>query len=362
MLGTQPRGVREHDADTAGELEILKHERYAHGPVSYAGVPVASLPYALPDPDAPLRVTFVGQRSLVEPHLLREPAGGVTPAFIDFRDGADWGPVGAELDVDTPDVVVVLRPDVVPAGALAGLPAPVLGISTEPLPNAELIAHPNLDYGLQMLRRADRRNFDRVLVTDPLCFHAAATAVPAWRVHPLPVDDRLYAAPRPAEHPPRAIFIGHSTVHRERSIVALKHLFDVRHYAHALLGDELIEALASADIGLSLLNDYEIVRFQPQMLVLLAAGLLVIAEEPGPGFGLEPGIHYVQVRDMHDLDLRMHQLVASPDAYERVRLRGHHFAQQFRASRVWPQLLRDLVDDLRTFGTHRTPAVAGSAA
>lgn len=354
MLGPQARGVREHDADAAGELEILEHERDPHGPVSYAGVPHASLPYALPEPDAPLRVTFVGQRSLVEPHLLSAPADGVTPAFIDFRDGTGWEPVGAALAADTPDVVVVLRPDVVPAGALAGLPAAVLGVSTEPLPNAELIAHPNLDYGLQMLRRTDSANFDRVLVSDPLCFHAAATAVPAWRAHPLPVDDRLFAAPRPAEHPPRTIFIGHSTVHRERSIVGLKHLFDVRHYAHALLGDELIEALGSADIGLSLLNDYEIVRFQPLMLVLLAAGLLVIAEEPGPGFGLEPGIHYVQVRDLHDLDLRMHQLAASPDAYERVRLRGNHFAQQFRASRVWPRLLRDLLDDLRAFGSERS--------
>lgn len=325
-------------------------------------MPPTPLPYALPEPDAPLRVTFVGQRSLVEPHLLTAPADGVTPAFVDFRDGADWGPVGAALADETPDIVVLLRPDTVPAGALAALPVPVLGVATEPLPNADLFAHPNLDYELAMLRRTDRANVDRVLVTDPLCFYAAATAVPAWRVHPLPVDDALYADPRPAAHPPRAIFIGHSTVHREKSIVALKHLFDVRHYAHALLGTELREALAGADVGLVLLNDYEIVRFQPAMLVLLAAGLLVLAEESGPGFGLEPGIHYVQVRDHYDLDLRMHQLMASPDAYERVRLRGNHFAQQFRASRVWPRLLRDLCDDLRTFGTHRAPAVAGSAA
>lgn len=346
--------MRKHDADTAGELKVLEDECDAHGPVSYAGVPHASLPYALPEPGAPLRATFVGQRSLVEPHLMAGPADGVTPAFIDFRDGADWAPVGAALAADRPDVVVLLRPDTVPAGALAGLPVPVLGVSAEPLPDADLIQHPSLDYGLQMLRRADRANLDRVLVTDPIGFYSARTVVPTWRVHPLPVDDTLYAEPVAAQHPPRAIFIGHSTVHREQSIVALKHLFDVRHYAHALLGDELIETLGSADIGLSLLNDYEIVRFQPMMLVLLAAGLLVVAEEPGPGFGLEPGIHYLQVRDRYDLDMRMHQLAASPDAYERVRLRGNHFAQQFRASRVWPRLLRDLFDDLRTFGSERS--------
>ncbi len=77
-----------------------------------------------------------------------------------------------------------------------------------------------------------------------------------------------------------------------------------------------------------------------------------------PGFGLDEGIHYIRVDDRYDLDLRVHQLQQMPDAYDRVRLRGNHFAQQFRASRVWPRLVRDLVADLRAFGTERTLTVA----
>ena len=282
----------------------------------------------------------------------------MTPSFFDHRDRADFTPVRAALDAAAPDIVVVFSPDTVPAGALADLAAPVLGVATQPLPRAGRSSHVSLDFNLACLARTDRANVDRVLLCDPLGWETAAEHLPLWRCAPLPVADSLYRAPTPSRQPPRMMFLGHSTMHRETALVDQKHKFDLAHYAHALLGQELREALDASDVGICLHNDEGIVTFPPTLLLHLAAGHLALSEAVDPGFGLDEGIHYIRVDDRYDLDLRVHQLQQMPDAYDRVRLRGNHFAQQFRASRMWPRLVRDLVADLRAFGTERTLTVA----
>lgn len=307
---------------------------------------------------APLSVAFAGQRSLVEPHLLREPSDGVTPSFHDLRDGSDFATVLGAIEEQRPDVVVVFRPDLVPPGGTAGLDAIVLGVAPDPLPRKGRSSHASLDYNLAMLQRSDAGSFDRVILTDPLGWDTVSEALPLWRCMPLPVDDALFRDPTPSRHPPRLAFIGHSTVHRETMLVEQKHKFDLPHYAHALLGEELKEVLAATDVAVCVHNDEDVITFPPVLLVHLAAGHLAISEPLDPPFGLEPGIHYVQVGSRHDLDLRLHQIHENPGAYDRVRIRGNHFAQQFRASRTWPRILRDLVEDVRVFGSERTRARA----
>ena len=70
-------------------------------------------------------------------------------------------------------------------------------------------------------------------------------------------------------------------------------------------------------------------------------------------FGLEPGIDFIQFEGRDELSLRLHQIHYQPDAYERVRIRGRDKVEQFRASRVWPAVLRDLFADLAAYGTER---------
>jgi hypothetical protein len=319
-------------------------------------VPRADLPYPLPPEGAPVRAAFVGQRTYFEACSMTAPAHGVQPLFVDFRGGAETAPMLDALESFDPHVVVAFRPENLPPGAFARVRAPVVGFLTEPLPRRGRSSHPDLDYNLAELRRVDRGNVDRAICFDPLGWEVASELLPAWRCMPLPVADTIYRHPTPTRHPPRIVFIGYSTMHRERALVGLKHEFDLPHYAHALMGRELLEVMAATDVGINLHGADWLVSFQNRVLLHLAAGHLVLSEPLDPTFGLEPGIDYVEVADEYELDLRVHQLHQRPDAYDRVRVRGHRKSRQFRAGDVWPRVIGDLFADLRAFGTERTVA------
>jgi hypothetical protein len=311
------------------------------------------LPYALPEPGAPVRVAFVGQRTYFEPAALTVPRGGLIPTFIDYRGGGETGPLHDALRRCAPHVVVVFRPDALPAGAMDGVEAPVLGVLTEPLARADREPHPNYDYNMAELRRLDPNNVDRVVCADANSWAAAESVVPVWRAMPLPVDDRFYRTPTPSRRPPRIVFIGHSTMHREESLVSLKHEFDIPHYAHALMGDELREVLHGADVGLNVHGEQWVRAFEHSVLLHLAAGQLVVTEVLEPLYGLEPGIDVLEVSDRYELNLRVHQLIQMPDMHDRIRIRGHHKSRQFAASKVWPRVIGDLFADFAAFGTAR---------
>lgn len=306
-----------------------------------------------PSPGRPLRVTFVGQRTYFEACALHAPADGIEPSFVDFRGGGNVGELLTSLAEIDPHVVVVFRPEIIPEGLFAGLRAPVLGFTTEPLPRGGEDSHDQLEWNLAELARADRSNFDRVICFDPYGWDAAAQVLPVWRCMPLPVDDRLYRPVRPARRPPRVIFIGYSTWHRETYLISVKHEFDIGHYAHGLIGQELRDTLASADAGINLHGALKPLSFENRVLLHLASGHLLFSEPLEPTFGLEPGIDFVELESPNDLSLRMHQLHDQPDAFERIRIRGRDKVDQFRASRVWPDVLRDFLADLEAFGSER---------
>jgi len=313
-----------------------------------------------------VRIAFVGQSTFFAACALEEESERVRTTFVEYRHGADPEPMLARLLAFAPDAAVVFRPEILPPGTMDAIGAPVLGFLTEPLPRASAGAddtpapHPNLAYNLAELAKIDPGNVDRVITFDPHGWDAAAALVPLWRAMPLPVDDRLYRAPRPSRRPPRIIFIGYSTMHREQSLVALKHEFDLPHYAHALMGDELRDVLWSADAGLNIHGEEWVRSFENRVLLHLASGALVITEVLEPLFGLEPGLDVLQVSDRHELSLRVHQLIQMPGMHDRIRIRGHHKSRQFAASKLWPRVIGDLFADLAAFGTERqtlrTPA------
>ncbi|MDA0164734.1 hypothetical protein OM076_30985 [Solirubrobacter ginsenosidimutans] len=276
-------------------------------------------PYPSPPLGAPVRVAFLGSASGAGAHALHAPANGLQPRFVEVRPGGD--PRAALADF-APHVVIALEPGLLAPSALEGVRAATLAVGAPASPDAFA-------------------GFDRVLGLP------GATGV--WRSRPLPVDDRLFSDVTPSRRPPKTLFVGRSTEHREWLLIPAKHDHEVVHFTHGLTGDALARELRNADIGIALTAEPGH-GFPAQVLVHLAAGQLLLTEHLHPSCGLESGIDFLELDSRDSLLTILMQAKLHPDAYERVRIRGRMKAEQHRASLVWPRIVGDLLHDLRVFG------------
>jgi hypothetical protein len=315
---------------------------------------------------APLRLAFVGQQTYFRACALDEQSARVRTAFVDFRAGRDPALMRAQLDAFAPHAVVVFRPETIPAGVLADLPAAVVGFLTEPISRENDPAgdgaglHWDLEARRRDMRGLDRANVDRIVSFDPMIVPTADEFMEVWRSLPIPVADQLYRPVRRIAGTPRMLFVGRSTVHRERFLLDVKHRFDCLHVAFGIQVDELEGLLDRHHITFNIHNE-PYPSFENRVFLHLAAGHLVISEPLSPTHGLEPGFAYVEVSHPEDLLAVATEARAVPDAFHRVRVRGRAKAEQVRASRVWPALVRDLFADIAAFGTHRTAGVSAAA-
>jgi hypothetical protein len=305
-------------------------------------------------PAPALRVAFVGQSVFFRQCALEAPAGGLEPAFVDFRSGAPERPMIATLHELDPDVVVVFRPEIVPAGLFAGLRALTIGYLTEPLPRERAGggAHPDLEGRLWWLRQVDPGNFDRIVSFDPLIAETAQRVLPVWRALPIPVADSLFADPRPRGEPPRMLFIGRSTEHRERLLAPLKRRHPLVHVAHGLFGEELAWLLRGADVQLNLHNN-PYPTFENRVSIAMAAGHLVASEPLSPEHELRAGRDFVEVSTPEQVLELADTLAAEPAALREVQLAGRSQAERFRASSVYPRLIADAIADVQANGSGR---------
>ena len=310
-------------------------------------------PYPTPPSGAPLRLAFVGQSTFFQATSLDEHSSRIDTTFIEFRHGRDAGELEAALRDHDPHVVIVFRPELIPAGLFHGARFATLGFLTEPLPRTQgKGVHPDLERRLDDLRAVDQANFDRIVSFDPLFIETAEAIAPVWRSLPLPVADRYYREVRAITGSPRTCFVGRSTEHREWFLSAIKHEWDILHLAFGVDADKLEEVLDDHDVTINLHNEpYE--SFENRVCIHLAAGHLVISERLNPKHGLETGIDYLEIATREDLYDVMYALNRWPGSYDRVRVRGRMKAEQFRASRVFPRLIHDLYLDLAEFGTDR---------
>jgi hypothetical protein len=278
-------------------------------------------PYPLPPLGAPVRIAFLGSASGSGAHALHAPANGLHPRFVELRPGAD--PRAALRDF-APHVVIALEPQLLAPTGLDGVNAATLAVAA---PGPDPLAR-----------------FDRVLRTP-----GPGDATGAWRSRPLPVDDRLFGDVTPSRRPPRTLFVGRSTPHREWILTPAKHDHDLVHYTHGLTGEALAKELQTADVGIALTADPGH-GFPAQALMHLAAGHLLLTEHLHPPCGLESGIDFLELDSRDALLTILMQLRLHRDAYERVRIRGRLKAEAHRASSVWPRIVADLLQDLRVFG------------
>lgn len=305
----------------------------------------------------PARLAFVGQTTFFEVCALGPGSHPFETRFFEFRkDGDSAGLVARLRDYDA-DVVIVFRPEIIPAGALYGLRARTLGFLTEPLPRAaERAGHEDLDRRLWELRQADAANFDRIVAFDPHIASSAQQVLPVWRSLPLPVADRFFQpVGPPASGAPRALFVGRSTPHREALLTPAKHHHDVLHVAFGAGGEHLAELMAGHDVGINLHNN-PYPTFENRVCLHLAAGHLVLSEPLSPLHGLEPGIDFLEVQTAGQIEQALASLRRFPGLWHRLRVRGRRKAESYRASRMYPRLVSDLLADLRVFGSERAAA------
>ena len=154
-----------------------------------------------------MKACFVGQREYFEQCALLEPAAGVEPFFVDHRGGADPSPVRVALDEIRPDVVLVFRPETLPAGFLRGVRRVDAGVQhrADPAGRVRRRCTPSRRSGSASSRQTDASQFDRIITFDPMGAATAESAgIPVWRSVPLPVADHLFADVLRAPAPPAA--------------------------------------------------------------------------------------------------------------------------------------------------------------
>jgi hypothetical protein len=314
------------------------------------------VPYRRRALGAPLRLAFVGQSTFFDACALHERSERVVTRFVEFRAGGDADAMLAALAAHRPHAVVVFRPEIIPPGAFADLRGATLGFLTEPLPRTRgRRSHADLRRRRADLEQMDPANFDRVVSFDPLIAPAADEIMPVWRSLPIPVADRLYAPVRRMESAPTALFVGRSTPHREQFLRRAKLESDVLHAAFGVGADELEELMREHQVAINVHNE-PYPSFENRVCLHLAAGHLVISETLSPSHGLEPGIDYIEVEDGNALARVLASVSRFPNSCHRIRVSGRRKAEAFRASRVYPRLIADLLRDIAIFGTDRPAA------
>jgi hypothetical protein len=311
------------------------------------------------DLERDVRVAFVGRAVEDRKWTLTAPVDGIVPTFVDHRARE----LSSTLEEQAPDVVVVLGPQRVEPGIASGLPGIAVAFVTDPLhvprthdgsPWSSNVPLVTIDPLPLTARSFDPAEYDRVMTVDPRVVRLDGGS-DAWRSPPLPVDDALYRTPGALAPGARALFLGESSVYREAFLVGAKHHYELRHYAFGLTGSRLEQVLEETSIGVVLAQG-PWATFEPAAALHLAAGHLLLAGPLDPPRGLEAGLDHLSFQEPEDLLHLLFELGQRPSAFEQVRRRGRARAEEFRASRIWPRIVGDLLADLRVFGSDRRAA------
>lgn len=161
----------------------------------------------------------------------------------------------------------------------------------------------------------------------------AGVEATAWPPGAPPVSDRFYCDGEPAPGEPRVFFAGPVNPERDRLLNPVKHRFDLLHLVSGADDGKLAALMGRCSIAIDLrpvpeLEDAD--RVGPA----LAAGMLLIAEEPVDRPGLTPGRDILTFSGPVELEQLVQQALEKPDDFTEVRRSGRSAAEQWRASAV----------------------------
>lgn len=302
------------------------------------------------------RIAFIGQANYFDFVALSASTPLIETKFIDFKPGGDVSALLFDVDVIDPDVIIVFGPQNLPHATLAESNAVRIGWFTEPIAKVSSFveferiqrddsvkssAQTDLERRLLNASTFDESQFDRLISHDPLQAPTLELFGPIWRSVPLPIDDRFYREPQSMRSNPVIGFIGRSTPYREEFLTILKHNYDLRHFAHGLFGDRLLDQLIDFDIAINLHN-LDISSFENRVSLHLAQGHLLLSQPLSPAHGLEPDRDFIEFRNPEELVNLVTEIRHYPHAHELTRTRGRMKAEYFRASVVYEKIVRDL--------------------
>lgn len=307
-------------------------------------------------PIPPTRLAFVGQANYFDLVALSMPTPNIEPTFIDFRSGGDTMALLDRIEEFHPDLIIVFGPQTIPKDVLRELEAVRIGWFTEPIARVTTrsgwerlgthdrdapAAQIDLERRFLAATSCDVQQFDRLISHDPLQAETLGLIGPIWRSIPLAVDDRFYRAPTAMGTSPTIGFIGSSTPYREEFLTGLKHHYDLRHFAHGLFGDRLLDELGELEIAINVHN-LDISTFENRVSLHLAQGHLVLSQPLAPTNGLEADRDFIEFRTPEELAHIVAEIRAHPRAHELTRHRGRRKAEYFRASTVYERIVKDL--------------------
>ncbi|MDE3070055.1 MAG: hypothetical protein KGJ43_04945 [Acidobacteriota bacterium] len=284
-----------------------------------------------------VRVAIAGPAALLDVMAPDTEIHGMRWERIAIDPWEDGERLAAKIEAVSSEVTVILDPPALPDLAPDALRGLTLGILTEGLAGAE---HAGLLEGL-----------DRVVTFDPALTgeRLGAGTGRVWRAIPPPVSDSLYAPVRAGHGRPRCMALGRATPHRDTLLVDAKHEHDLLELVQGVGGPLLRELLHAHDVGIFFAREAG-AAFGQQIGMHLAAGHLLIAGPLGPAHGLERDIDYLQVDSGRAVAQLLDRIGRFPEMFRSVRVRGRLKAEQYRASRIFPRVVHDLLADAAAFG------------
>ena len=206
-----------------------------------------AMPYP-PPARARLRLAFVGQSTFFEACALGDEPPAFETRFVEFRRAATPARCSPTLDAFAPHVVVVFRPEIMPAGRVRRPARADARLPHRADPARRGAAHPDLERRLRELAQVDAGNFDRIVVVRPAdradrrarscrsgarCRCRSPTATTAPVAADAPAGRGCCSS---AARPP----------HREQMLTPAKPSSDVLHDAFGVGADELERAAGRA--------------------------------------------------------------------------------------------------------------------
>jgi hypothetical protein len=275
------------------------------------------------------KLAFVGQKEYFRFHFENDLDGFYEVKKFQWRSDA---PVDYYEDVIAfkPDLTVIFRAELVPAGLFTRLSVTKIAISSEPMPK---IIEGNLMHTADSLRRFElfKTIFERRL---DYIFHYDRSSESFFQSQgvqlsgfiPLPIATRTLK-PVSTVASRDILFFGRSTPHREEFLGMLKRDYDILHIAHGFPGPngviekDFLPVISNFRVALNIHAENEL-SWEPRMQQMMACGILVVSEPISPNSYLVAGRDYLCVTSPAELNETCREVLSNPKKFAHIRDSG----------------------------------------